>query len=353
MNPQNIPQNLGPVPQPQPVSGQVPATGQPTQPANGQVYAVPPQPAPGASFQIPQQQFAPSTQPLAPGPQQFAPSSQPLAPSNFAPPTPGTVTAIPGQAAPLPVPTMTPKKQANTTQNALQLAEIRDGIVIMNDGSYRSVVMAKSINFDLMSPEEREAVEFAYQGFLNSLYFPVQILIHSTRIDIRPYLEKLDKQRLELDNMLLALLMDDYINFIADLSEQTNLMDKKFFVVIPYYPPVTTQAVMKGGKKLFGNIFNAFKQSAARPVITIDDLTLEKAKTELRNRVQAVVSGLMQVSVQSAALDTKELGELFYNTYNPDTATQQKLIDMSELTASVIKKGEGYANNPNLDVGMN
>src|SRR4029079_15069256 len=124
----------------------------------------------------------------------------------------------------------------NSTQNTLQIAEIRDGIVIMNDGSYRSVIMVKSINFDLMSPGEREAVEYSYQGFLNSLYFPVQIFIRSQKVDLRPYIERLDKIRSEHDNMLLALLMEDYISFMANIALQTNIMDKKFYIVIPYFP---------------------------------------------------------------------------------------------------------------------
>ncbi|MCA9329889.1 hypothetical protein KDA11_04540, partial [Candidatus Saccharibacteria bacterium] len=96
-----------------------------------------------------------------------------------------------------------PKSNPNSTQNALQIAEIRDGIVIMNDGSFRSVIMVRSINFDLMSPQEREAVEFSYQGFLNSLYFPVQIVVRSQKVDLGPYISKLDKIRTEHDNMLL------------------------------------------------------------------------------------------------------------------------------------------------------
>src|SRR3982750_1880530 len=89
------------------------------------------------------------------------------------------------------------KSNPNSTQNTLQISEIRDGIVIMNDGTFRAVVMCKSINFDLMSPEEREAVEFSYQGFLNSLYFDVQIFIRSQKVDLRPYIDRLDKIRSE------------------------------------------------------------------------------------------------------------------------------------------------------------
>ena len=104
----------------------------------------------------------------------------------------------------------------------------------MNDGTFRAVVMCKSINFDLMSPQEREAVEFSYQGFLNSLYFPVQIFIRSQKVDLRPYLEKIDKIRTQQDNMLLGMLMQDYLAFLSDIASQTNIMDKKFYMVISY-----------------------------------------------------------------------------------------------------------------------
>src|SRR3990167_1609877 len=90
----------------------------------------------------------------------------------------------------------------NSTQNTLHISEIRDGLVILNDGSFRVVIMCKSINFDLMSPQEREAVEFSYQGVLNSLYFPIQIFMRSQKVDMAPYLERLSKIRDGQDNML-------------------------------------------------------------------------------------------------------------------------------------------------------
>lgn len=279
------------------------------------------------------------------------PQAQVSGPQQFAPPTtvPAVVSAVPTALVPtVEAKVNADKKGANSTQNALQIAEIRDGIVIMNDGSYRSVIMAKSINFDLMSAEEREAVEFAYQGFLNSLYFPIQIFIRSSRIDIRPYIEKLDKLRQEQDNMLLAMMMEDYIAFVANLSQETNIMDKRFYVVIPYYSEVTTQAAIKSGKKLFGNLFSAFNQNKAHPIITVDEATIEKAKIELRNRVQAVTSALAQVSVQTVALDTEELIELYYDAYNPDTATRQQLRNFPDMTAEVVTKGQGQASNPSL-----
>lgn len=232
----------------------------------------------------------------------------------------------------------------NSTQNSLQIAAIRDGIVIMKDGSFRSVVMAKSINFDLMSINEQEAVEYAYQGFLNSLYFDVQIFIRSRKIDMRPYLEKLGKVRSEMDNMLLGMLMEDYIYFIDDLVQQTNIMSKEFYIVVPYFSGVDAAKALESGKKLFSGLFGNNQKS----VVTIDEQSLEKAKTELKNRVQSVANGLLQMGVQAIPLDTQELIELYYNAYNPDTATRQTLKQMDQLTVPVITKGNGRAPTPNL-----
>jgi len=248
-------------------------------------------------------------------------------------------------------PQQTKPSNPNSTQNSLQIAEIRDGIVIMNDGSFRAVVMCKAINFDLMSPQEREAVEYSYQGFLNSLYFPVQIFVRSQKVDLRPYIEKLDRIRSEHDNMLLALLMEDYIVFMSDLATQTNVMDKKFYVIVPLFPTVEIGKVVgKATNASKGFLANAFGQKEQH--VVINEADLERAKTELRNRVQATIAGLQQAGIQSLPLDTQELIELYYDAYNPDTATRQQLKNFSDLQAPVVTKGVGTAPTPQLDKEM-
>lgn len=276
-------------------------------------------------------------------------------PNTPPPPAPGTgqgaiigQAVVAGQGAPAkPGPGVQKAVNPNSTQNMLQIAEIRDGIVIMSDGSFRSVVMVKSINFDLMSPQEQEAVEFNYQNFLNSLYFPIQIFIRSQKVDIAPYIEKLDKIRSEHDNMLLALLMDDYIGYISTLAQQTNIMDKKFYIVIPFFPHVDVQKALTQSKNFITGFMDLFSGKEQHVVINEDDL--EKAKTELRTRVQTVLSGLLQSNIQGLPLDTQELIELFYDTYNPDTATRQQLKNFNDLTADIITKGSGAAPQPHLD----
>lgn len=264
---------------------------------------------------------------------------------------PSTQPAPSPSADPSVIPPQQTQSSPNSTQNALQISEIRDGIAIMADGSFRAVVMCQSINFDLMSPQEREAVEFSYQGFLNSLYFPIQIFIRSQKVDLRPYLEKLDKIRTGQDNMLLGLLMEDYIAFLADIAQQTNIMDKKFYLVIKYPDlEVDVRRALKQSTSFFTGVAGLFGSGKAQHV-TINENSLEKAKTELRNRVQAVMQGLAQCGIQSLPLDTEELIELYYDAYNPDTATRQQIKDFKDLTAPVVARGEGYAPSANLDGG--
>lgn len=280
-----------------------------------------------------------------PTPQQTNVSAQPLPP---APAQAGQSLSANGPKVQTPGPA--PKQTSmNSTQKSLLISELRDNLVIMNEGSLRAVVACRSINFDLMSTREREGIEFAYQNFINSLYFPIQILIRSQKVDIGPYLEKLAKLRREQDNMLLGVLMDDYIDFIAQIAQSTNIMDKSFYVIIPYYFTTDVENAFSTSKSFFTKLFAAPAQPQH---IRIEEADFEKAKDELRNRVQTVVAGLMQLGIRSVQLTTKELGELYYNVYNPDTAVRQPIGNFDDLTAPVTTKGTGYAPKPNPDGGV-
>ena len=230
--------------------------------------------------------------------------------------------------------------KATSTQNSLIFSELRDSMVVMNDGSFRAIVACKSINFDLMSSRERDGVELSYQDFLNALYLPIQIFIRSQRVDIGPYLDKLDALRRDQDNMLLGVLMDDYINFIDVLSQEANIMDKSFFVVIPYFPTGDVTNIVQQSKGIFSILFGSKKENVTK----IDTQTYAKAKEEIKNRVDSVIGGLMRVGVYSIQLNTKQLGELYYNIYNPDTAVREPLDDFGDVASLYVRKGEG--NNP-------
>ena len=220
-----------------------------------------------------------------------------------------------------------------STQNSLEIAEIREGIVVMKDGSFRAVIACKSINYDLMSQREKEGVEYSYQSFLNSLNHPVQILIRSQKIDIEPYLNKLADLNRNQGNMLLAKLMDDYIGFIENLSQDANIMDKSFFVVVPYDPLGDgSTPIDKAGGFLSG----LFPKTTTVKKIERDQW--EKARDEIRKRVDSITGGLFQIGIKSVQLNTKELSELYYNFYNPDTAVYEPLGDFENVATLYTNK---------------
>ena len=266
---------------------------------------------------------------------------QPQAPAN--PTNPGTASGIPQApvtSAPGPVnnPALiqaTPDV-AESTQTTLLISELRDGMVIMKDGSFRAVIACQSINFDLMSSTEREGVEYSYQNFLNSLNFTTQILIRSQRVDISPYIARLSEVRRNNDNMLLGILMDDYINFISVLSEEANIMDKSFYVIIPYYPDSEQEKMLTQTK----NLFASFQKTKPQQITRINRDVYEKAVSEIQNRVEVITSGLFSIGIHSVRLNTKQLAELYYDYNNPDTAVREPLVDFTKVATTYVKKGE-------------
>ncbi len=280
----------------------------------------------------------PNQQPTNQTPQ-TAPVAQ-VPPTTFVPPT-----AVPNQpqlAAPATnAATPAQLKNPSSTQNTLMFQELRDNMVIMGDGTFRSVVAAQSVNFDLMSEREREGIEYSYQQFLNSLNFPIQIYIRSQKVDIGPYLDKLEQLRINQDNMLLGVLMDDYIQFIDALSQEANIMDKSFFVVIPYAVGDEHVEIGKDSDTTKGLLTNLFMPTKRHQHIRVSSDNYEHAKEEMSDRVNAVIDGLSQIGVHAARLQTRELGALYYNVYNPDTAMREPLGDFRNFTAPVVRKSEG------------
>ena len=278
----------------------------------------------------PQQQ--PQQQVQQQGPQMVIPGQQTVASNNPGAQNMGATAIAANQAMPV----SQNKEEPTSTQATLLISELRDNVVIMKDGSFRAVIACKSINFDLMSDMEREGVEYSYQNFLNSLKFTTQILVRSQRVDIGPYLERLTEIRRNNDNMLLGVLMDDYINFVDILSQEANIMDKSFFIVTPYYTSPDAEKVLQQTK----NFFKSFSKAKAPEVTRIDRATYDKALTELNNRVDSVTSGLFQIGIHSVRLNTKELAELYYNFNNPDTAVREPLVDFSKLATTYVRKGD-------------
>lgn len=215
------------------------------------------------------------------------------------------------------------EKQIAATQKFLRVAAIRDGIIILESGALRSVILVSSVNFALLSPDEQNAKIFAFQEFLNSLEFPVEIVVQTRALNISQYLEKLKEAERQQENELLKRQISTYREYVASLVEEANITTKHFYVVVPYSPPVTG-----GPSGPFAKLKSLFSPAAE---IKKERETFEKSKEELSNRVNVVVGGLQGMGLRAAPLDTQEIVELLYSWYNPEVSQTEILADLDEL----------------------
>ncbi len=213
-------------------------------------------------------------------------------------------------------------KGSVSTQQYLDIAEIKEDTVILKDGTLRAVLMVSSINFALKSEEEQNAVISSYVSFLNNLSFSLQIVIQSRELNIDNYLNFLQEKEKEQTNKLLKLQTSDYIQYIKELTSIGRIMTKYFFVIVPYDPLTDKQK----------NFFSLVKE-AMRPatVIKLKDKTFNRYQEMLNRRLGSVIGGLESMGVSVARLDTQSLIELYYKTYNPETAKNQPLVDIEQL----------------------
>lgn len=187
------------------------------------------------------------------------------------------------------------------------MSQVRDGIVVLKDGTLRAILLASSINFALKSEDEQTAFIVQFQNFLNSLDFSCQIFVQSRMLDIRPYIATLEAQyKTQLDD-LMRVQIREYIEFIKSFTEAANIMTKNFFVVVPYSPVLS---VKQGG---LANL-NPFGKKASTAA---DNKTFEEHVSQLEQRISIVQQGLVRTGVRTVQLGTEEAIELLYKMFNP------------------------------------
>ncbi len=202
------------------------------------------------------------------------------------------------------------KVKAEATQEFVPIKEVRDGVIILKDGSLRALLMASSINLALKSNDEQQAIIAQFQNFLNSLEFTAQFFIESRQLDIRPYIGLLeDRYALELDD-LMKIQIREYIAFIKDFTERANIMTKNFFIVVPYDPAL----IERGG---VGAAFSTLITSNKDTSSTLTNEQFEQYRTQLEQRLSVVEQGLIRTGVRVVKLGTEEVIELFYKLFNP------------------------------------
>jgi len=212
------------------------------------------------------------------------------------------------------------RSQNKSTQDFVPVSEVRDGIVVLKDGTLRAVLLASSINFALKSEDEQTAFIVQFQNFLNSLDFSCQIFIQSRMLDIRPYIATLEAAyKKQLDD-LMRVQIREYIEFVKSFTEAANIMTKNFFVVVPYSP---NTAVIKGARSFLPGF------GAAKPSSSDSNKSFEEHVSQLEQRISIVQQGLIRTGVRTVQLGTEEAVELLYKMFNP--GEDSKPMPLSEI----------------------
>jgi len=211
------------------------------------------------------------------------------------------------------------KSSASSSQDFVPVKEVRDGVMILNNGGLRGVLMASSLNFALKSEDEQNAFIMQFQSFFNSLDFTIQIYVQSRELDIRPYLATLEEAYKGTMDDLMRIQIREYIEFIRSFVEGADIMTKHFFVVVPYSPAAIT--INKG---MLSNLpWN--KKKTPKEKENIHKTEFEENVSQLDQRLAVVQQGLIRTGVRTVQLDTEEVIELLYKIFNPgeqDTPVQ-------------------------------
>lgn len=212
-----------------------------------------------------------------------------------------------------------------STQRYLDIAEIREDTVIMRDSTMRAVILVSSINFALKSEDEQNAIISAYVSFLNNIDFPLQIVIQSRELNIENYLDSLRQKEKEQTNELLKMQINEYVQYIQELISMSKVMNKRFYIIVSYNPMSDKQ------QSFFSRVFEVFKPAT---LIKMKEEKFLERRVELTRRIDNITGGLSSIGLNAVTLDTQSLIELYYNSYNLDTASSQKLVDVNQLRAA-------------------
>jgi type IV secretory pathway VirB4 component len=227
------------------------------------------------------------------------------------------------------MPTPLVKQNAGNSLELVDIKEIRNNVVVLKDGGLRQIIMVGGVNFALKSEDEQNLIVQAYQNFLNGIDFPLQVIVHSRKVNIDAYIDTLLKRKENEPSPLLQSQIDEYINFIKDFIEKNSIMEKSFLVVIPFYQK---GGALAGAPKAAGGLLSMFggtkktaaEQSAKQGEDT--ETTFRENVEQLGQRTAQVVAGIADIGLDATPLENQELIELFYNFYNPQTVERGGIV---------------------------
>ena len=211
---------------------------------------------------------------------------------------------------------------SSATQQYVDVAEVKEDVIILKNGSMRAVLAVSAINFELKATDEQEAIINQYQNFLNSVDFPLQILISSRKLNIDSYLDFLTIREKQQKTELMRMQISEYKNFVNQLVSMSDIMDKVFYLVVPF-SPIENQE--KNFFTNFSHILNPKKNILEKRE------NFETHKSQLYQRVDHLIAGLSGLGLRIAPLKTPELIELLFNSYNPTIFDTKGYIDTEKL----------------------
>ena len=197
-------------------------------------------------------------------------------------------------------------KPSGATQQFVPVKEIKNGVITLKDGSYRGVLICSAINFGLKSADEQHAIILGFQNFLNTLDFSIQIVVNSRKMDLRPYLTLLEGKESEQKTELMKIQLREYIEFIKSFAEQANIMTKSFYIVVPYSARASATSAV-----------NFLKRENASTKNAVAETSFEESRVQLEQRLALIIGGLSGSGVRAVPLDTEEVVELLYRSFNP------------------------------------
>jgi len=189
----------------------------------------------------------------------------------------------------------------------LEIAEIKEGMLVLKTGQLRSVLMVSSANFALKSSEEQQTIIFQFQNFLNSLDFPLQIVVQSRRLNITGYLDALKNFETSQQNELLKAQTADYRAFVEQLISGSSIMAKNFFVVVPFSLGEVIGKVQK-------------EKQQKKKTGKLSETQFQRMKNQLWQRMEFAALGLRRAGLKVVPLNTEELIELFWSWHHPKEA---------------------------------
>ena len=215
------------------------------------------------------------------------------------------------------------------TQRFLPIAEIRNDTVVLKNGGLRAIIGVEALNFNLKSETEQKGIIAGYQAFVNTLDFPIQIIIRSAKINIDPYITSLHERAEKQQNSLLKEQTTSYADFIERIVEAADIMQKRFYVIIPLDESPERKSVIAMFLEWMG-----IEDSASKALRRHQEF--EKRSAPLRDRVNLIQAGLNSIGLVTKRLATKDLIELYYQVYNPETSQEQKISAMPDLNTAEL-----------------